>query len=186
MENIFKLFKKLGESSIANEGFVSFNLRLDKPLRLEYTIKSFLDERHYTDKKVFKKKLDIFHGIESNYSYTMHGDIEYPEEFKSKKCELSVNPLGGSDYLDYGCKGHLGDGWYENDCFFFRLYISPQMAKDIIDRRIIAEHFEDDYREYDDWIWEKLRIDVSDYRLIPTPFSHNSKRIWFYIVQVYC
>lgn len=179
MENIFQLFKKLGEPSITDQEFVSFNLRLSKPHQLEYSINGFLDEKNDNDEKVFNNKLEILHGVESNFSYTMSGDIEYPDEFESKNCELMVNPLGGSDYLESRTMGLIGDGWYEKDKFIFRLYISPQMSKDIIDRRILAEQVEAEFSEYEDWVWEKLRIDVCE-------FGHNDKRIWFKIIRVYC
>src|SRR5262249_28594934 len=79
-------------------GYVIFHLRLQKPRNVEYTIRSFLDEKKHIEPDIFEKKLRLLHGVDSNFSYRMDGDIEYPDEFKLNRCELMVNPLAGSDY----------------------------------------------------------------------------------------
>jgi hypothetical protein len=182
MDDILEQFKKLGSEPLSDEkSYVDLHLRLDKP-RVEYIINGY-PEKTQTDPKIFAKKLNILHGVESNFSYSMYGDIEYPDEFKSKRCELIVNPSGCSDYIEYAAKGYVGDGLYENDRFFFRFYISPQMARDIIDRRLLAESIADDFSLDDDnnWVWEKLRIDIVDFRA-----EKSKQRVLFNIIRVYC
>ena len=140
MDDVLEQFKKLSDELNSSEKpSIEFSLRLEKPSNLVYDINSFVENKRYTNQELFEKKLSLFHGVESTLSYTMFGDIDYPDEFKSKRCTLDVNTWGGSHYIEYAERGYIGEGWYEKDRFNFRFHVSPQTAKDIIDRRLLME-----------------------------------------------
>ena len=191
MDEPLDLFIKLGKSDSSDEQHVQLSLRLCKPQKLEYIIRSFLDEKLHIDPELFERKIKLLHGVDSNFPFEMYGDIDYPDEFKSKRCELLVDPLAGSDYLEYAGKGYAGDGWYEKEHFVFRLYISPQMARDIIDRRLLAEHVEEDWKmteawkKDDDWVWMRLRLDITNYTY-PVKRRESEHKVCFDITSVYC
>lgn len=190
MDEPLNLFHKLAED-ILDEQSIGFILCLRKPRELEYTISGFLNEEHHTETELFEKKLKLLQGgVDSNFSFEMDGCIYYPDEFKSKECKLLVNPLGGSDYLEYAEKGYVGAGWYRNDRFLFHLYISPQMARDIIERKLLAEHIEsrrltEGMKENEDWVWMKLRLDGVNFQYFGAG-QESKNEVSFYIIRVYC
>lgn len=174
MDKPLEIFKRLGKSHGDGEEYVMFSLDLRKPVEFGYTIRGFLDEEEDTDAAVFRKKISMLQGVDSNFSFEMNGKVSGPEEFSEAYCIVMVNPLAGSDYVEYAMRGYIGDGWFGTDSFLFRLYISPMMAKDFLDRRLMAERVEAYYREEEDSsIWMTLRLDVIDYKYIEISRDNN-------------
>lgn len=190
MADVLAIFEQLS-SSVAGEKFVAFSIRLEKPSRLNYTIRGFLHERKHTEPHVFAKKLESLMGVDSNFEYELHGHVEYPDEFKGMSCELMVNPLAGSEYFKYVADGLVGDGWFENSRFVFRLYVSPEIAKNILERRILAEKIEEDFAwdEMDDeeehgrTAWMKVRVDAVN---CDRPDHNADVEVCFNLIRVYC
>lgn len=124
-----------------DEGFVSAFLTVNKPIRLDYQIGSFLDEKKYIyeedEKEVFKKKMEKYDGISSTFEFECLGEVQIIDE--KFNCEIKINGLGMIEYIKEGRKGRIGDGWYENEYFLFRLYLPPNSVKDMIDKIIIYD-----------------------------------------------
>jgi len=193
MTDELAVFDRIGSSSLTKERFVSFSLRLGKPSRLEYTARGFLHEKKHAKPELFAKKIELLLGVDSNYSYEMNGHIEYPDDFKGSRCQFIVNPLAGSDYIEYACDGLIGDGWCENRQFLFRLYVAPEIARNIIERRLLAEKLEqnfgeddlEDIEKYDRPAWIRVRVDAVNYRCIH-PDDLAKGKVWYSLSHLYC
>lgn len=105
-----------------------------KPLRLAYQIDTFEVEREYatTDdkKQELEKKLEMFHGMYATFGFSSRGKAQF--NGMSFWADLQVNALNSSDFVKFGKEGRIGDGWFKNREFQFRLYISPSMVKDML------------------------------------------------------
>ena len=182
MDDLLPIFQRLGSDTIAAEKFVSIGLRLGKPSHLQYTIRTFLHEKDNTDPKLFRKRMALYHGVDWNYSYKMFGKLTSPEEFIGLNCQLEINPLAGSDYLEYGPTGMLGFGWVGGDSFVFHLYVAPQVAKDIIERQLLEDRLGNSASSPDEWT--TMGIHVLDYKYGNVGSYENI--VTFRSVRVYC
>jgi hypothetical protein len=181
MDDLLPVFQRLGQASVGQE-FVSLRLSLGKPNQFEYTIRTFVDEEGATDPKVFRKRMALYHGVDFNYSYEMFGKLSYPDELAGLDCRLEVNPLAGSDFLEYGPHGFLGFGYVETDCIVVSLYLAPEAARGIIDRQIIEDRLRTSPSASEEWT--SMRIDIVDYkRGEKVPYENKTT---FRIVRVYC
>ena len=187
--NPLEVLHRLGASGRLQEEYVSFEVQLKRPLRFEYQIAGFLGEEDSTDQVAFQKKMALLGGIHSNFSYSMIGKVEYPVEFANFDCEVMVNPSAGSDHIEFGLKGIVGDGRLESSHLLFRLYISPQQAKDIIERKLLANavqrELEPNSQDLNSESWMRLRLHVVNYR--PYPIQRDGEQpVGFEIIRVYC
>ncbi len=186
--NPLEILHRLGASDHRQEKFVSFEVQLKRPLRIEYQIGGFLDEEESTDKGTFQKKIALLGGVHSNFSYSMIGKVEYPVEFANFNCEVMVNPSAGSDHIEFGIKGTVGDGRLESSHLLFRLHITSQQAKEILERKLLANgvqrELESDSRDPDSESWMRLTLHVINYK--PYPIQRAGEHpIGFEIIRVY-
>lgn len=189
MSDKLTVFERIGSSSGTEDRYVNLVLRLEKPSPLLYEVRGFLDEKQHLDQAVFARKVELLLGVDSNFSYEMYGQIESPTEFKGIRCQLMVNPQAGSDYIEFASQGHIGDGWCTNAEFLFRLYVAPDIAKNILERRLLAEKVEERFVEdelldaarNDCPAWMRVRLDAVNYRYI-----NPDDRVWFSLIRLYC
>ena len=189
MSDKLAVFERIGSSSGTEERYVNLVLRLGKPSPLLYEVRGFLDEKQHLDPEVFARKVELLLGVDSNFSYEMYGQIESPTEFKGIRCQLMVNPLAGSDYVEFASQGHIGDGCCTNAEFLFRLYVAPDIAKNILERRLLAERVEERFVEDElldaEWndspAWMRVRVDAVNYRHI-----NSDDKVWFRLIRLYC
>lgn len=183
------VFERIGSSSRIEERYVSLKLRLGKPSPLLYEVRGFLGEKQHLDPVVFARKVELLLGVDSNFSYEMYGQIDSPTEFKGIRCQLMVNPQAGSDYIEFASQGYIGDGWCTNAEFLFRLYVAPDIAKNILERRLLAERVEErfvedellDTEKNDSPVWMHVRVDAVNYRHI-----NSDDKVWFSLIRLYC
>jgi len=153
---------------------------------LEYTINGFANDEEVYKSEEFQRKMKLLGGIEANFEYEMHGIVStWHDEFKNYKCVVKVNPLAGENYEDFS-KGYVGNGWLNKFYrFLFWLYITPQMAKNIIERQLLADQIvNDDASETESKYWMAIRMDVVNYRYIDD--LGDGDKIAYSISRVYC
>ena len=189
MSDKLTVFERIGTSSGAESRYVNLMLRLGKPSQLLYEVQGFLEEKQHLNPEVFAKKVELLLGVDSNFSYELYGQIESPTEFKGIRCQLMVNPQAGSDYIECASRGHIGDGFCTNTEFYFRLYVAPDIAKNILERRLLAEKVEERFAEElsldiernGSPAWMRVRVDAVNYRHI-----EFDDKVWFDLVRLYC
>ncbi len=105
--------------------------------------------------------------------------IVRPRELKGLPCGFEVNPILRSGFYEYGLKGQIGDGWFwGDDDLVFRIYVPPQMAKDLLAYRELKEQIamlDDD----DEPAWLRVSIAISQYRA-----SRDGEKVLFNIDSV--
>lgn len=188
MDDPLPLFQKIGDDSITDEKYVNVQVRLERPIALNYTIRGFLDERNTTDGEIFEKRLSIYHGVDANFEFDTWGKVAYPSQFERLRCNFMVNPLAGTEYIEYASKGYVGDGWLENDEFLFRLYLAPEVARNLIEKEGLGRKLISSIADYDDEDdndngngWLDIRLDLVNYQYLE---SHGHK-VWFDIIRTY-
>lgn len=174
MSDVLAIFERLGSALRAtDEQWVSFSLHLGKPSVMKHVVAGFLDEKEGIEPKIFEKKIEFLLGVASNFSYSMYGSIQYPDDFNESPCILEVNPLGESDYIEYASQGLIGHGNVEDGIFRFTLCIAPDVARSIIEWRLLTDKVEADSildellggaEENDPAVWIRLRVDAVNYR----------------------
>ena len=119
---------------------MSFGLELRRPVALGYGVSSSLiDAEDPSEKKRVNRKPRLVH----NFFREMHGKVVLPEDFSETECELKVNRHDAlSEYEQIARKGNVGWGRYRNDHLTFALCVAPEMAKNIVSRKLLAEQVE--------------------------------------------
>tara|TARA_R110001599_G_scaffold119858_1_gene290642 strand:+ start:6 stop:533 length:528 start_codon:yes stop_codon:yes gene_type:complete len=161
-------------------------VELERPSALNYVISSVLYEEGMTDRENFEKHLNIYHGVDANFEFESWGKVKYPKQFDSLKCSFLVNPQAGSEYIKYASKGYIGDGWLENNRFLFRLYLAPDVARNLIEKEDLSRKLTSIGDGYDskpdsDNCWLTIQLDLIDYRHL----ENYGDKVWFNIVRVY-
>jgi len=148
-QDTYETLKRLSTGRAADEEFVSFDLSLRMPDQINYSISNLERYRNMADPDLYERQMSVLHGLEANFEFELHGQIDYPEELDGIRCHLMVNASGPSEYLEHAGKNKIGDGWFEHNVFLFRLYISPEITNDlfkcfVINRRLRPQEDHDD------------------------------------------
>lgn len=128
------------------------------------------DEHEYAD------QWKLTGGVEGTFDYSIFGIVSSPGAWSDYTAELAVNSLGSGFRAEHETKGFLGDGFCQDKKVLFRLYVNPQIARDILDKFFYFDKLEGN-EEY------SIRCDVVNLR-----HSSNSleDEIWYEIVRLYC
>jgi len=180
-----EILYKLDAESSAKKRFVSLYTSLAKPDSFNYKISGFANTEYLYDSDEFKLKMKHLHGVQANFEYEMDGLLRtFNSDIENENCTVMVNGLAGEDYFENFPKGLIGDGRiYESGKFLFRLYITPDMAKNIIERKLLADKIINEEmgpREDSNEEWLAMRIDIVNYeegRVDPVVFD---------ICRIYC
>jgi hypothetical protein len=74
-------------------------------------------------------------GAEGIFIYELEGDVEYPEQWKGRKCRLKVDSsiysVGKS--LGWLKRGYLGSGTFNGKEILLTLTVKPHISRDILD-----------------------------------------------------
>ena len=185
MHKYLEILYILDAESIAKNRFVSLYTSLAKPESLNYKISGFAITKNLQDSDEFKLKMKHLHGVQANFEYEMDGLLRtLNSEIENENCTVMVNSMAGEDYFKNFPKGIIGDGRiYESGRFLFRLYITPDMAKNIIERKLLADKIineEMDSREDSNEEWLVMRIDIVNYN------EGREDPVEFDIFRIYC
>ncbi len=89
------------------------------------------------------KQQKIGRNVTATFSYSIFSKITSPKGWKGYNCEIRVN-TDSSDHIDKAADGYIGDGWLENKIVLLRLFVQPNIARDILDQYIYFSKLNDD------------------------------------------
>ena len=87
-------------------------------------------------------------GTEGSFEYTIHGSLSHPEAWKGYSVVFHVNYLDSTDRVSHEANGFLGDGWCQDRSVLLRVYVKPQIARDILDKLFVFNKLQPDNESY--------------------------------------
>ena len=171
-EEFVELYRRSQSSRSSEVDSYPLYLMLRKPTNLDYIVAGLFDNedrRALDNPKPLRRnraidKSDVSH----NFRYSMHGTAAGIEGCFEKDCELSVNPSELNAFRDQENSATIGGGRYYNNVFSLQLEVAPEIALNIIQRRLYAPEVEQGYEEGDDegafTTWMRLTVDILNLR----------------------
>lgn len=142
-------------------------LDLRKPLNLDYVVSGLLDkdDRAMLERRrpfALSKRIRKPH-VTATFRYEMWGRVAGKEGCFESDCRLHVNSSG--NYLERSePSANLGWGRYTGQEFLLYLEVHPEIAKNMILRRVLApsveERFEETEAESEDSSWMRLSLSI--------------------------
>lgn len=160
------------ESLYGDFDFVSICFTIKSLPLVSYQVNGLGD----SNKEKYADHWKVTGGVEGTFNYSIWGNVYDPSIWKGYSVELAVNSLGSGFRADHESVGFLGDGWCEKESVLLRLYIRPQIARDILYKLFFFNKFEEEEEH-------SLRLDVVNLKrgsgLIEGVTSYR-------IVRLYC
>ena len=147
-------------------------LTLRKPTNLDYLVSGLMDkdDRAGFDKQSLLRRKAVFEKpiVSHNFRYSMYGTAAGPEGCFEEYCQLDVNAGGIEEYRSQKTTATIGWGRFTGEAFVLSLNVAPEIAKNIIQRRLLAPEVEKGYEEDEDkgshTIWMRLSLDILNVR----------------------
>ena len=163
------------------------DLMLRKPTNLDYLVSGLMDkdDRAEIEKwRMWKRKAVVESSLVShNFRYRMYGTAVGPESCFEQDCELAVNTVGLEEYRHRESTGTIGGGVFAGEAFQLTLDVAPEIAKNVIQRRLLAPEVEQGYQEDEDkgssTTWMRLSLDILSVR------KQSDDRVFFSIGRAY-
>ncbi len=141
-------------------------LMLRKPTNLDYVVSGILDKdlrKGLDSPKFFRKVRDLDGGyVSHNFRYEMWGTASGIEGRFEQDCRLIIN-ADTSGYRRCESSGNIGGGRFSGKQFLLNMAVSPEIAKNIILRRILAPYAEQGHEAEEDdahATWMRLTISI--------------------------
>ena len=97
MNTELEIFQKLCRESSRDNGIVMFDIRLEMPPSLSYTISSSFNEENNNSYSHNKKKTSLSETFDEYFNYELDGMVQSPKEFDRYKCKIFIGNLDSED-----------------------------------------------------------------------------------------
>ena len=167
-DEFIEIFEQYRIDDSIEDHSLTLYLMLRKPTDLDYLVTGVMDSEERialsSSRRPRKQPASEKPNVGHNFRYYMHGTASGPEGCFEAPCELNVNGGGVLDYLDYERRGIVGSGRFTRGVFNLRLSVAPEIARNIVQRRLIAPQVEQAYEEDEDeghfTVWMRLSLDI--------------------------
>jgi len=138
--------------SLCADKFVSVRFKAKKIKLVGYHVSSGYHPSGQRKERIISGVQEIKGEVEGSFYFYMYGKVMEPSMWEGFTADFAVNGLGSENRFPYEQEGSLGYGFCENEIVWIRLYVNPQIARDILDEIIYykknSEFIKEEDREY--------------------------------------